>query len=108
MIHENYERFIEEYLNKGLLKEQKSNYRTSETLILRALKDLKTSKANLDIDEGTAHAIAYLAMLCAGRAFILLRGFVLLMDNNIRRLRSLLMLSEYIVRRGKRQSQFKL
>ena len=42
-----------------------------ETLILRALKDLKTSKADLDIDEGTAYAIAYLAMLRAGRAFML-------------------------------------
>ena len=74
MIYENYERFIEEYLNKGLLKRQKSNYRTPEALILRALKDLKTSKANLDIDEGTAYAIAYLAMLRAGRAFMILKG----------------------------------
>ena len=71
MIYENHERFIEEYLNKGLLKRQKSNYRIPETLILRALKDLKTSKADLDIDEGTAYAIAYLAMLRAGRAFML-------------------------------------
>jgi len=69
----NYERFMEEYLNKGLLKRQKSNYRTAEKLILRALKDLKTSKANLDIDEGTAYAIAYLAMLRAGRVFMLLK-----------------------------------
>jgi len=73
MTYGNYERFIEEYLNKGLLKRQKSNYHTAEKLILRALKDLKTSKANLNIDEGTAYAIAYLAMLRAGRAFMLLK-----------------------------------
>ncbi|GAH50502.1 unnamed protein product [marine sediment metagenome] len=34
MTYGNYERFIEEYLNKGLLKRQKSNYHTAEKLIL--------------------------------------------------------------------------
>lgn len=70
-----YEKFIGEYLNKGLLKRQKCNYRGVEKLILRAFKDLKTSKANLDIDEGIAYTVAYLAMLHAGRAFMLLKGF---------------------------------
>jgi uncharacterized protein (UPF0332 family) len=44
-------------------------------MILRASKDIKTSKANLDIDEGIAYTVAYLAMLRAGRALILLKGF---------------------------------
>jgi len=70
-----YEKFLEEFLAKGLLKKQKSDLRTVEKLLLRAYKDLKTAKANLDIDEGIAYTVAYLAMLHAGRAFILLKGF---------------------------------
>lgn len=70
-----YEKFIKEYLNKGLLKRQKPDFKAIEKLILRAKKDLKTSKANLIIDEGIAYTISYLAMLRAGRAFMLLKGF---------------------------------
>ncbi len=70
-----YEKFLEEFLAKGLLRRQKSDLRAVEKLLLRAYKDLKTAKANLDIDEGIAYTVAYLAMLHAGRAFILLKGF---------------------------------
>lgn len=70
-----YKQFIEEYLNKGLLKEQKSNFSAVEKLILRANKDLKVAKANLNIDEGIAYTVAYLAMLRAARALMLLKGF---------------------------------
>lgn len=70
-----YEEFIDEYLNKGLLKRQHSEFFAVEKIILRANKDLETAKANLEIDEGVAYTIAYLAMLHAGRAFMLLRGF---------------------------------
>jgi uncharacterized protein (UPF0332 family) len=70
-----YEKFLEESLSKGLLSTQKSDLRAVEKLILRAHKDLKTAKANLDIDEGIAYTVAYLAMLHAARAFILLKGF---------------------------------
>ncbi len=70
-----YEKFIEEYLAKGLLKKQKSDFGTVEKLIFRSEKDLKTAKANLKIDEGIAYTVAYLAMLRAGRAFMLLKGF---------------------------------
>jgi len=70
-----YEKFLEESLSKGLLRTQKSDLRAVEKLILRAYKDLKTAKANLDIDEGIAYTVAYLAMLHAARAFILLKGF---------------------------------
>ena len=52
-----YEKFVGEYLNKGLLKRQKCSYRSVEKLISRASKDLKTSKANLDIDEGIAYQL---------------------------------------------------
>jgi len=70
-----YKKFIEEYLAKGLVKEQKSDLKTVEKLILRANKDLKNAKANLDIDEGIAYSVAYLAMLRAARAVMLLKGF---------------------------------
>ena len=70
-----YEQFLEESLLKGLLRKQKADLRAVEKLILRAHKDLKTAKANLDIDEGIAYTVAYLAMLHAARAFILLKGF---------------------------------
>ncbi|MDD5065786.1 MAG: HEPN domain-containing protein [bacterium] len=43
--------------------------------MVRASRDLKTSKANLEIDEGIAYTVAYLAMLRAGRALMLLKGF---------------------------------
>ncbi len=70
-----YKQFVEEYLNKGLLKEQKSNFSAVEKLILRANKDLKVAKVNLNIDEGIAYTVAYLAMLRAARALMLLKGF---------------------------------
>lgn len=69
-----YKEFIEEYLGKGLLKRQKSNFQAIERLILRGGKDLRAAKANLDIDEGIAYTIAYLAMLHAARALMLLEG----------------------------------
>lgn len=70
-----YEKFVEEYLTKGLLKKQKPSVNAVEKLIVRGEKDLKTAKANLSIDEGIAYTVAYLAMLRAGRAFMLLKGF---------------------------------
>ena len=70
-----YDKFIEEYLNKGLLKKQKPSFSAVEKLIARSAKDLKTAKANLVIDEGIAYSVAYLAMLRAGRAYMLLKGF---------------------------------
>ena len=49
-----YKKFLEESLSKGLLRKQTADLRAVEKLILRAHKDLKTAKANLDIDEGIA------------------------------------------------------
>jgi uncharacterized protein (UPF0332 family) len=69
-----YEEFIEDYLRRGLLKKQRSDFRTIEKLILRAGKDIKAAKANLNIDEGIAYTISYLAMLHAARALMLLKG----------------------------------
>ncbi|MFH1779464.1 MAG: HEPN domain-containing protein [Candidatus Omnitrophota bacterium] len=70
-----FEKFVEEYLEKGLLKRQKIDFRAVEKLILRASKDLKAAKANLEIDKEIAYSIAYLAMLHAARAFMLLKSY---------------------------------
>jgi len=70
-----YESFIEEYLSRNLLKRQKASLSSAEKIILRSEKDLKTARLNLSIDEGIAYAVAYLAMLRAGRAYMLLKGF---------------------------------
>ena len=70
-----YDSFIHEYLEKGLIKKQKSDIAGVEKIIKRSEKDLKTAKANLTIDEGIAYTVAYLAMLRASRAYMLLKGF---------------------------------
>jgi uncharacterized protein (UPF0332 family) len=70
-----YEQFIEEYLTKGLLKAIKVDHSAIKNLLERSHKDLKTSKANIDIDEGIAYTVAYLAMLHSGRALMLFKGY---------------------------------
>jgi uncharacterized protein (UPF0332 family) len=70
-----YERFIREYLEKGLIKKQKPSINAVSKIIQRSIKDLTTAKANLNIDEAIAYSVAYLGMLRAGRAFMLLKGF---------------------------------
>lgn len=70
-----YEKFIKEYLERGLLKEQEVSFDSIEKYILRAEKEIKAAEANLAIDEGVAYTTAYSAMLHAGRALMLLKGF---------------------------------
>jgi uncharacterized protein (UPF0332 family) len=70
-----YDKFVSEYLSKGLIQNQKSAIKDVERLLIRSIKDLKTAKAILKIDEAIAYTIAYLAMLRAGRAFMLIKGF---------------------------------
>src|SRR4030042_2670733 len=67
--------FINEYLAQGLLKKQETNSAAITKLLVRAGKDLEAAKANLTIDAGIAYMVAYLAMLRAARAFMLLKGF---------------------------------
>ncbi|MDP2923565.1 MAG: HEPN domain-containing protein [Candidatus Omnitrophota bacterium] len=70
-----YKRFVEEYLSKGLLKEQKANVSAIEKIAIRAERDSMTANANLAIDEAIAYTTAYLAMLRMARAFMLFKGF---------------------------------
>lgn len=70
-----FDKFVREYLHKGLLKRQEVNVKSIDRILLRAQKDLRTAKANLAIDEGIAYTVAYLAMLHAGRAVMFLKGY---------------------------------
>jgi len=70
-----YEKFIKEYLERGLLKEQEVSFDSIEKYILRAKKEIKAAEVNLLIDEGVAYTTAYSALLHAGRALMLLKGF---------------------------------
>jgi len=67
---------FKEYLNKGLVKPQRSNFRQIAMQIERAKKDLLTFRLILDQDPEWASAIAYQAMLRAGRALIFAHGFL--------------------------------
>jgi uncharacterized protein (UPF0332 family) len=70
-----FENFIKDYSKKGLLKQQKTNFKTIENTISRAYKEIIISKANLSIDEGISFTVAYTAMLHAARALMFLKGF---------------------------------
>ena len=59
---------FEAYLKKGRLKKQPADFKQIEKQIIRAKKDLKTAKVVLETDAEWAAAIAYQAMLRAGRA----------------------------------------
>lgn len=67
---------FEVYLKKGLLKEQRVNFRQIEKQITRAKKDLKTAEKVLDEDPEWGATIAYHAMLRAGRALLFSKGYL--------------------------------
>ncbi|OGB90957.1 hypothetical protein A2625_06660 [candidate division WOR-1 bacterium RIFCSPHIGHO2_01_FULL_53_15] len=61
--------------NSALIEKIKPDAVQIGRFLSRSLKDLKTAKANLNIDEEWAYAIAYHAMLRAGRALLLAEGY---------------------------------
>jgi len=67
---------FEDYINKGLIKKQDANFRQIENQILRAEKDLRTFNLVINDDPEWASAIAYQAMLRAGRALLFSYGFL--------------------------------
>lgn len=67
--------FLNEYIEKKLIKAEKIGLDQVEKVIKSAEKDLKVSEKLLSIDEGHAYEIAYTAMLHAGRAFVFVKGF---------------------------------
>ncbi len=65
-----------EYLEKGLVKEQRPNFGQIEGQIIRAEKDLKTFGLVLHSDPEWACTIAYQAMLRMGRALMFSYGYL--------------------------------
>jgi uncharacterized protein (UPF0332 family) len=65
---------LQQYLHRGLLKEQPPDFRQIERQILRAEKDLHTLGLVIKEDPVWASTIAYQAMLRAGRALLFSEG----------------------------------
>jgi uncharacterized protein (UPF0332 family) len=59
----------------GFLKEHTKDAPQAEKLLIRAFRDLKTAKANMEIDGEAAYTFAYLAMLRSGRGLMFLKGY---------------------------------
>lgn len=67
--------FLNEYIEKKLIKPEKIGFDQVEKVIASAEKNLKVAEKLLSIDEGHAYETAYTAMLHAGRAFVFIKGF---------------------------------
>ena len=68
-------RLLRKLIEGGFLKEHPKDPEQAKNLLTRSFRDLKTAKANLEIDEEAAYTFAYLAMLRSGRALMFLKGF---------------------------------
>lgn len=66
----------ERFLRDKLIKRQTPDFRQINKQLQRSLKDLKTSEANLKIDLTWSLAIAYHAMIRAGRALMYSKGYL--------------------------------
>jgi len=66
---------IEKLKREGKLKDQKAGIVQVEALLKQAVIDLKEAKKTVDIAERATYLLAYMAMLKAGRALLLLRGY---------------------------------
>jgi len=67
--------FLNEHIEKKLIKPEKIGIDQIEKIIKAAEKDLKIAEKLLSIDEGHAYETAYTAMLHAARAFVFVRGY---------------------------------
>ena len=73
----NYEKFLKD----NLIKKQKADFKQISYQLQRAIKDLKTAEANLGIDLTWSLAIAYHAMIRAGRALMYSKGGETTLEN---------------------------
>lgn len=67
--------FLNEYIEKKLIKKEIVGIDQVEKIIKSSEKDLKVAEKLLSIDEGHAYETAYSAMLHAARAFVFVKGF---------------------------------
>lgn len=66
---------LHKLIEGGFLKEHTKDAAQAKKLLMRAFRDLKTAKANIEIDEEAAYTFAYLAMLRSGRGLMFLNGY---------------------------------
>ena len=66
---------FDELENKGLIRRTKINFKQIYDFLSRSRQDLQTSKSNLSIDKAWSYAIAYHAMLRAGRSLMMSFGY---------------------------------
>lgn len=67
---------FESFVERGLLKRQRVNFKQIEKQLARAKKDLETTQSLLHKDAEWAAAIAYHAMLRSGRALLFSKGYL--------------------------------
>jgi uncharacterized protein (UPF0332 family) len=66
----------EKFLKANLVKKVKPDYEQINMQLNRAVKDLKTAKANLNIDLTWSLTIAYHSMIRGGRALMYSKGYL--------------------------------
>ncbi len=66
----------EKFLKDNLIKKEKPDFKQIAYQLKRAQKDLTTAEANLSIDLTWAFAIAYHAMMRAGKALMYSKGYL--------------------------------
>jgi len=67
--------FLNEYIEKKLIKAEKIGIDQIEKVIKTAERNLKVAEKLFSIDEGIAYETAYTAMLHAARAFVFIKGY---------------------------------
>lgn len=66
---------FKDFLEKGLIEENQPNFKQIANLQGRAMKDIRTAEAILEMDREWAYTIAYQGMIRAARALILSEGY---------------------------------
>lgn len=70
-----YEKFIQEYLSRSLIKRQQVGFDQINKMIKQAKKELNTCIKISDISSELSYTSAYSAMLYTARALMLLKGY---------------------------------
>ena len=70
------DKFINKLQKQGRIRKQKAGIIQIEELLKDALRDLKEAKIVAHLAERATYMLAYLAMLKAGRALLLLHGYI--------------------------------
>jgi len=66
----------EQFLRNKLIKKQRPDFKQISHQLQRALKDLETAEANLEIDLTWSYTIAYHSMIRGSRALMFSKGYL--------------------------------